>query len=66
VPLSFGIVGFVESATTHWLNSHGPLPLAEFAAHLAEWIWALLSKTLQSGSISLDPREPIAAPSRET
>jgi AcrR family transcriptional regulator len=66
VPLSFGIVGFVESATTHWLNSHGPLPLAEFAAQLAEWIWALLSNTLQSGGIRLDPQAPIAAPPRET
>jgi hypothetical protein len=65
-PLSFGIVGFVESATTHWLNNSAPPPLAEFTAQLAEWIWALLSNTLQSAGIRLDPREPIAAPPRET
>ena len=65
-PLSFGIVGFVESATTHWLNSSAPPPLAEFTGQLAEWIWALLSNTLQSAGIRLDPREPIAAPPRET
>jgi AcrR family transcriptional regulator len=65
-PLSFGIVGFVESATTHWLNNSAPPPLAEFTAQLAEWIWALLSNTLQSAGIRLDPRAPIAAPPRET
>jgi AcrR family transcriptional regulator len=61
-PLSFGIVGFVESAATHWLNSPAPLPMEEFTAQLAEWIWLLLSSTLQAGGIHLDPHQPIAAP----
>ncbi len=60
--LSFGVVGFVESAATHWLNEPAPLPLAEFAAQLAEWMWVLVSNTLQSGGIDLDPHQPIAAP----
>ena len=64
-PLSFGIVGFVESATTHWLNSPAPQPLAEFTAQLGEWIWALLSSALQSRGIHLDPQEPIPAPAQE-
>jgi AcrR family transcriptional regulator len=64
--LSFGIVGFVESATTHWLNNPAPQPLPEFTAQLAEWIWALLSNTLQSGGIHLDPHQPIAARSQKT
>jgi AcrR family transcriptional regulator len=64
--LSFGIVGFVESATTHWLNNPARPPLAEFTAQLAEWIWALLSSTLQSGGISLDPRQPMSARSEKT
>jgi AcrR family transcriptional regulator len=59
-PLSFGMVGLVESATTYWLNSPAPLPLGEFKAQLAEWIWALLSNTLQSRGIHLDPYQPIA------
>jgi AcrR family transcriptional regulator len=59
-PLSFGIVGFVESATTHWLNNPAPEPLAQFTAQLAEWIWALLNNTLQSRGIHLDPYQPIA------
>ncbi|MCV7259314.1 TetR/AcrR family transcriptional regulator [Mycobacterium shimoidei] len=62
--LSFGVIGFVESAATHWLNNPAPLPLAEFAAQIAEWMWALLDKTLQSGGIHLDPHQPIAAPSQ--
>jgi AcrR family transcriptional regulator len=64
-PLSFGMVGFVESATTHWLNNPAAPPLAEFTAQLAEWIWALLSSTLQSRGIRLDPQEPITAPAQE-
>jgi AcrR family transcriptional regulator len=64
-PLSFGIVGFVESATTQWLNNPAPQPLAEFTAQLAEWIWALLSSALQSRGIRLDPQEPISAPAQE-
>jgi AcrR family transcriptional regulator len=64
--LSVGLVGFVESAATHWLNNPAPLPLAEFTAQLAEWIWALLSNTLQSGGIRLDPHQPIATPPQKT
>jgi AcrR family transcriptional regulator len=58
-PLSFGIVGFVESATTQWLNNPAHLPVEEFTAQLAEWIWALLNNTLQSGGIRIDPRQPM-------
>lgn len=65
-PLSFGIVGFVESAATNWLNHPAPLPRAQFTALLAEWIWALLSNTLQSGRIPLDPHQPISAQSQKT
>jgi AcrR family transcriptional regulator len=65
-PLSFGIVGFVESAATHWLNNAAPLPLEEFTAQLAEWIWLLLSNTFQSGGIHLDPHQPLAAPPQIT
>lgn len=60
MPLAFGAVGFVESATTHWLNDPAPLPQPEFTAQLSEWMWALWDNTLQSGGIHLDPRQPIA------
>jgi AcrR family transcriptional regulator len=63
--LSFGIVGLVESATTHWLNSAAPLSRTEFTAQLAEWIWALLSNTLESAGIRLDPHQPIPASSAD-
>jgi hypothetical protein len=36
VTLAFGAVGFVESATTRWLNDPAPAPLPEFTAQLAE------------------------------
>jgi hypothetical protein len=69
VPLSFGAVGFVESATTHWLNDRAPLPLTEFTAQLSEWMWSLWDSTLQAGGTHLDPHQPISlqqpvAPSR--
>jgi AcrR family transcriptional regulator len=61
VPLAFGAVGFVESATTRWLNDPAPAPLPEFTAQLAEWMWSLWDSTLQAGGIRLDPRQPIAS-----
>ncbi len=61
VPLAFGAVGFVESATSRWLNDPAPMPLPEFTAQLAEWMWALWDSTLQSGGIHLDPHQPIAS-----
>lgn len=59
-PLAFGAVGFVESATTHWLNDPAPLPLPEFTAQLSEWMWGLWNSTLQAGGIHLDPHRTIA------
>jgi AcrR family transcriptional regulator len=59
VPLAFGTVGFVESATTRWLNDPTPAPLPEFTVQLSEWLWALWDSTLQSGGIHVDPHQPI-------
>lgn len=59
-PLSFGLVGMVDSAATHWLNDSAPLPLAEFVAQLADWTWALLSDTLRSCGVMVDPHQPMA------
>jgi AcrR family transcriptional regulator len=61
VPLSFGAVGFVESATTRWLDDSKPLPLEKFTAQLSEWMWSLWNSTLQSGGVHLDPHQPIAS-----
>jgi AcrR family transcriptional regulator len=61
VPLAFGAVGFVESATTRWLDDPARAPLPEFTAQLAEWMWSLWNSTLQAGGIHLDPRQPIAS-----
>jgi AcrR family transcriptional regulator len=71
VPLAFGAVGFVESATTQWLGDPTPRPLPDFTAQLSEWMWSLWDSTLQSGGIQLDPHQPLAsqapvAPSRST
>jgi AcrR family transcriptional regulator len=62
-PLGFGIVGFVESAATRWLDNPAPLSQDEFTAQLAEWVWLLLDKTLKAGGVHLDPHQPLGAPS---
>jgi AcrR family transcriptional regulator len=64
VPLAFGAVGFVEAATTRWLNDPEPAPLPEFTAQLSEWMWSLWNSTLQAGGIHLDPHQPIASQHR--
>jgi AcrR family transcriptional regulator len=64
VPLAFGAVGFVDLATTRWLDDPAPAPLPEFTAQLAEWMWSLWDSTLQAGGIRLDPHLPIASQSR--
>jgi AcrR family transcriptional regulator len=60
VSLAFGSVGFVESATTRWLNDPAAVPLPEFTAQLSEWMWSLWNSTLQAGGVHLDPHQPIA------
>lgn len=60
MPLSFGAVGFVESATTHWLSDPKAAPLREFSAQLSEWMWSLWDTTLRSGGMNLDPHQPVA------
>jgi AcrR family transcriptional regulator len=61
VPLAFGAVGFVESATTRWLDDPAAVPLTEFTAQLSEWMWSLWNSTLQAGGIHVDPHQPIAS-----
>jgi hypothetical protein len=63
-PLGFGIVGFVESATTRWLDNPAHLSRDEFTTQLAEWIWLLIDTTLQAGGVHLDPHQPLPAPSK--
>lgn len=56
--LAYGIVGFVETAATRWLDSPNPLARDEFTTQVAGWIWLLLDNTLQAGGIHVDPHQP--------
>jgi AcrR family transcriptional regulator len=58
-PLAFGVVGFVESSTSHWLEHPGDMSRADITHHLARWIWCMLDDTLQAGGVHLDPHEPL-------
>lgn len=64
-PLAFGIVGFMESATTHWLDNPAHISQDELISQLAQWVWCLIDNTLQAGGVHLDPNAPLADP-RET
>lgn len=60
--IAFGLVGYVESATTRWLNNPEGLPLDDLVEHLTEAIWTILDHTLRSGGVDLDPHQPLATP----
>lgn len=58
-PLAYGIVGFVDSAATRWVDEPGSTTLAEIVDQLSTWIWAILDSTLRAHGIEIDPREVI-------
>ncbi|MEC3981722.1 TetR/AcrR family transcriptional regulator [Amycolatopsis sp. H20-H5] len=60
--VAFGLVGYVESATTRWLDHPGSLSLEEFTAQLTGTIWAMLDHTLRMGGVVLDPDQPLPLP----
>jgi AcrR family transcriptional regulator len=56
---AFGLVGYVESATTRWLEGADRIPVAELAGQLSDAIWTLLAHTLRSRGVVLDPDRPL-------
>ncbi len=60
--IAFGLVGYVESATTRWLDHPGALSLAQLTGQLTGTIWAMLDYTLRAGGVSLDPDQPLPLP----
>lgn len=61
-PAAFGVVGFVESAATRWLDHPADYTREELTDQLARWIWAFMNDTLQAAGVHLDPHEPLAPP----
>ncbi|MDT7806082.1 MAG: hypothetical protein QOI78_9515 [Actinomycetota bacterium] len=60
--IAFGLVGYVESATTRWLDHPGSLSLPQLTAQLTGTIWAMLDHTLRAGGVELDPDRPLPLP----
>ncbi|RSD09318.1 TetR/AcrR family transcriptional regulator [Amycolatopsis eburnea] len=60
--IAFGLVGYVESATTRWLDHPGALSLAQLTDQLTGTIWAMLDHTLKAGGVELDPDRPLPLP----
>jgi AcrR family transcriptional regulator len=60
--IAFGLVGYVESATTRWLDHPGTLSLAQLTDQLSGTIWAMLDHTLRAGGVELDPDRPLPPP----
>ncbi|MEQ0564153.1 TetR/AcrR family transcriptional regulator [Amycolatopsis sp. NEAU-NG30] len=60
--MAFGLVGYVESATTRWLDHPGALSRAQLTGQLTGTIWAMLDHTLRAGGVELDPDRPLPLP----
>ncbi|MFJ9787595.1 TetR/AcrR family transcriptional regulator [Amycolatopsis sp. NPDC101161] len=60
--IAFGLVGYVESATTRWLDHPGALTLDQLTAQLSGTIWAMLDHTLRAVGVELDPDRPLPLP----
>ncbi|MEU7789708.1 TetR/AcrR family transcriptional regulator [Amycolatopsis sp. NPDC049159] len=60
--IAFGLVGYVESATTRWLDHPGTLSLAQLTDQLTGTIWAMLDHTLRAGGVEVDPDRPLPLP----
>ncbi|MFE0026927.1 TetR/AcrR family transcriptional regulator [Amycolatopsis sp. NPDC059021] len=60
--VAFGLVGYVESATTRWLDHPGELTKAELSEQLSGTIWAMLDHTLRTRGVELDPDQPLPLP----
>lgn len=60
--IAFGLVGYVESATTRWLDHPGSLSLPQLTAQLTGTIWAMLDHTLRAGGVELDADRPLPLP----
>jgi AcrR family transcriptional regulator len=59
---AFGLVGYVESATTRWLDRPGELTREQLGEQLTGTIWTILDHTLRTGGVHLDPHEPLPPP----
>ncbi len=60
--IAFGLVGYVESATTRWLDHPGSLSRPQLTAQLTGTIWAMLDHTLRAGGVELDADRPLPLP----
>ncbi|WP_410627304.1 TetR/AcrR family transcriptional regulator [Amycolatopsis sp. cmx-8-4] len=60
--IAFGLVGYVESATTRWLDHPGSLSLPQLTGQLTGTIWAMLDHTLRAGGVELDADRPLPLP----
>lgn len=58
-PLSFGLVGFVDSAAGRWVEEPGEVSLAEMVEMLSAWIWSVLDGVLRGAGVVLDPSRPL-------
>ncbi|WP_234795539.1 TetR/AcrR family transcriptional regulator [Mycobacteroides saopaulense] len=60
--LAMGIVGMIETATSHWLDNPGGTSQERLIADQVRWIWLLLDDTLRAGGVYIAPDEPLPEP----
>ncbi|GAB2859708.1 TetR/AcrR family transcriptional regulator [Nocardioides pacificus] len=58
-PLAWGLVGYVDSAATRWVENPGATTFEQMSDFLARGIWAILDDALRSYGLTLDPHVPL-------
>lgn len=58
-PLAHGLVGYVDSAASHWIDQPGGLTLEQMTDFLVGSIWSILDGQLRAYGVELDPDEPL-------
>ncbi|MDR7304274.1 TetR/AcrR family transcriptional regulator [Haloactinomyces albus] len=59
---AFGLVGYVESAGTRWLDNPAGISREALVEQLTGAIWTILDHVLRSGGVELDPHRSLPLP----
>lgn len=61
-PAAYGLVGFVDAATTRWLEHPEEQTREELVRKLVDWAWLLISDTAAKSGLELDPHHRLPTP----
>lgn len=61
-PAAYGLVGFVDAATSRWLENPTEQSREELTEKLVDWVWLLISQTVRAADVILDRDKPLPPP----